>query len=73
MNQDLAVVEADVTIEFFHEETGNLIGPYVKNQKNGKYSAILAPGKYSVEVIGVDGFKEYQKVLEILGKNDCQL
>ncbi len=70
LSQDSTVVKADVTIEVFHEETGNLIGTYIKNQKNGKYSAILAPGKYSIYVIGVDGFKEYQKILEILDKND---
>lgn len=70
LDQDSAVVEADVIVEVLHEETGNLIGTYIKNQKNGKYSAILTPGSYSIEVIGVEGFSDYQKVVEILGKND---
>ena len=70
LNQDSAIVKADVTVEVFDEETGNLIGTYVNNQENGKYSAILAPGKYFIEIVGLEGFKAYQKELEVLGKND---
>ncbi|MFT6165987.1 MAG: tetratricopeptide (TPR) repeat protein [Vicingaceae bacterium] len=70
LDQDSTALEAYVTVEVLHEETGNLIGTYIKNQKNGKYSAILAPGNYSVEVIGVGGFKDFQKGIEILGKNN---
>ena len=33
-----------------------------------KYSAILAPGKYFIEIVGLEGFKAYQKELEVLGK-----
>ena len=64
-NQDSAIVKADVTVEVFDEETGNLIGTYVNNQENGKYSAILAPGKYFIEIVGLEGFKAYQKELEV--------
>ena len=36
LNQDSAIVKADVTVEVFDEETGNLIGTYVINQEKWK-------------------------------------
>jgi len=70
LDQDSAVVKTEVTVEVLNDETGNVVGSYIKNQKNGKYAAILAPGEYSVEVFGIEGFKDYQKSINIPGKND---
>lgn len=70
LDQDSAVIAQKVKVEILYEETGTFVGSYIKNQKNGKYSAILSPGRYSVEVSGVAGYKDYKSVVLILGKND---
>ena len=70
LSQDSVEVSADVTVEVLDAETGELVGSYLKNNKDGKYSAILSEGTYSIIVSGVEGFKEYEKPFKILGKND---
>ena len=70
VDQDSVVVNAKVQVEVFYEETGTFVGTYIKNQSNGKYSAILAPGRYSIEVNNIEGYKDYQKSYLVLGKND---
>jgi hypothetical protein len=40
------------------------------NKTTGKYSAILAPGRYSIEINEVRGYKDYSMLLIVRGKND---
>lgn len=54
----------------FYQETGNFVGSYIMNKTNGKYSAILAPGSYSIEINEVGGYKDYSALLIVRGKND---
>lgn len=70
LDQDSVVVETKVKVEILYEETGIFVGSYIKNQETGKYSAILGPGRYSIEVKGLEGYKDYQKIYYVFGKND---
>ena len=69
LDQDSVEVTVKVKVEFLEDETGAFVGTYLKDSK-GKYSAIVGPGRYSVEVKNVEGFKDFQKILVVFGKND---
>lgn len=70
IDSDSVKIKGEVIIEIFYEITGNFVGSYIMNTTTSKYSAILAPGRYSVSIIGVDGYKDYEKLLVVMGKND---
>jgi hypothetical protein len=70
LNQDSVAFDVKVTIEVFYEETGNFVGSYIVNKMNGQYSAILSPGRYSIEIKDVGGYKDYNILLIVRGKND---
>ena len=56
--------------KYFSNETGDLVGIYKLNRKSGKYSAILGPGTYRIEIIDIEGYADYGENVKILGKND---
>ncbi|MFB1023504.1 MAG: hypothetical protein QMC40_12180 [Vicingaceae bacterium] len=70
LNQDSVALNSEVQIEVFYEETGHFAGRYIMNKTNGKYSAILAPGRYSIQISNVGGYKDYSELLIVRGKND---
>lgn len=69
-NLDSVPISKVVEINIFEEENGLMVGTYKSKKGSGKYSAILPPGKYEVEVIDVSGYAEYRKTITILSKND---
>lgn len=72
LNSDSIAVTVDVMIELFSEETDELVGTYKMNIKNGKYSMIIAPGRYRMEIIDVEGYTDFEKSLRVFGKNDLK-
>ncbi|MBL4708134.1 MAG: PD40 domain-containing protein [Flavobacteriales bacterium] len=70
LTTDSTLIDQSINIEAFQENSGTFVGTYIMNRKNGKYSAILAPGRYVLEVKDAEGYNDYSKVINILGKND---
>ena len=66
------VVSGEVYVEVFSTIDESLYGSYVMSPKNGKYLAILPPGRYRLEILDVPGFKAFSKEVNLLGKNDFQ-
>ena len=71
MNIDsTALVNRKIKIEVFYLNSGTFVGSYIVNERNGKYAAVLSPGQYTIEVKGVEGFKNYSQNIRVLGKNE---
>lgn len=70
LTADSTIIDQEINVEAYHENSGIFVGTYIVNRKNGKYSAILAPGEYVLEVKDTEGYKDYSKVINVLGKND---
>lgn len=70
MTADSSIVNEEVIIEIFNRETEELYGSYLSKAENGKYHAILPPGKYRIEIIDTDNYSDYELNLNLLDKND---
>lgn len=69
MNADSSVVNTDVLIEIFDKSTEELFGSYLMNKEDGRFNAILPPGKYRLEIINTIGYKDFEQKITVLGKN----
>ena len=72
LNSDSTLISEEINVEVFNAITTDLEGVYKVNSKTGKFSAALVPGKYTLEIAEVTGFKKYTKDFTLLGKNDFQ-
>jgi len=72
LDSDSSAIQLDISMEIFSDGTGEMVGTYKVDKRFSKYSAILAPGMYVIEVMGVEGYADYTKNVKILGKNDLQ-
>ncbi len=65
--KETAVDVADPFITVFDHNTGDLFGEYIPNSHSKKFTIILPPGKYDIE-ISAEGFKPFNKTIQIMGK-----
>jgi len=72
LSTDSTLISEEVNVEIFNAATTDLEGIYKVNSKTGKFSAALPPGKYTVEILEIPGFKGYTKEFTLLDKNDFQ-
>ncbi len=70
MLSDSSVVSQSIQVDIFDVSNEEEFTTYLSNEKSGKFSAALAPGKYRVEIVDAEGFQDYTKEISLLGKND---
>lgn len=70
MLADSSVVSQTVKVDIFNLDNEDDFTTYLTNEKSGKFSAALAPGRYRVEVADLEGFQDFTKEIRLLGKND---
>lgn len=70
MTEDSTIIQKELLIEVFNRETEDFYGSYLSNPKNGKYNAILPPGKYRFEMIEMDEYSDVELNVTLSDKND---
>lgn len=68
-SKDSSKTIIDAFISVVDKSTGEEIGTYIPNARNGKFVMTLAPGIYEIS-IDATGYQFYTEDLKILGKSD---